>query len=277
MDDVQFRRLLHHLGLSWTGYRKVRKGVKKRISRHMRALNCSNMAGYLHEIDKSKETRDECERLMTVSISRFFRDKKLWNFLLTEMLPELIKQHPGEILVWSAGCASGEEAYSLKILWDELESSEGPLPALNITATDMNPITLERARNGIYPLSNLKEVPEEMRSRYFYSEEGGKNYRIKEALKKGLIWRVDNLLSSTLESRFQIIFLRNNLLTYYQDEIKRAALKRVLACLSAGGFLIIGSHERLPLEASELHEHGAFSYIFKKQESEDLSTFATSG
>ena len=90
MDDHQFRRLLHHLGLSWTGYRKVRKGVKKRVSRHMLALNCSNMAGYLHEIDKSKEALDECERLMTVSISRFFRDKKLWDLLSDEMLPGLI-------------------------------------------------------------------------------------------------------------------------------------------------------------------------------------------
>jgi chemotaxis protein methyltransferase CheR len=277
MDDVQFRRLLDHLGLSWTGYRKVRKGVKKRVSRHMQALSCSNMAGYLHEIDKIKGARDECERLMTVSISRFFRDKKLWDLLLAEMLPGLIEQHPGKILVWSAGCASGEEVYSLKILWDALESSEGRSPALGITATDLNPITLERARNGIYPVSSLKEVPEEMRSRYFYPEEGRKNYRIKEALKKGLTWQVHHLLSSTLEAQFQIILMRNNTLTYYQDEIKRAVLKKVLTCLCAGGFLIIGSHERLPFQASELHEYGALSYIFKKQESSDLSTFATSG
>ena len=89
MDDVQFRKLLHHLGLSWTGYRKVRKGVKKRISRHMRLLNCSDLAGYLHELGSSKGARYECERLMTVSISRFFRDKKLWVLLLDKVLPEL--------------------------------------------------------------------------------------------------------------------------------------------------------------------------------------------
>jgi len=277
MDDHQFRRLLDHLGLSWTGYRKVRKGVKKRVSRHMQALNCSNMAGYLHKIDKSKEARDECERLMTVSISRFFRDKKLWDLLLDEMLPGLIEQHPEKIMVWSAGCACGEEAYSLNILWDALESSDARSPVLDITATDMNPITLKRARDGIYPVSSLKEVPEEMRARYFHPEEVGKNYRIKESLKKGLHWRVHNLLSGTLESPFQIILMRNNLLTYYHDAIKRAALKNVLCCLGSGGFLIIGSHERLPFEVSELHDYGSLSYIFQKRESAGSSTFSASG
>jgi chemotaxis protein methyltransferase CheR len=223
------------------------------------------MAGYLREIDKSKGARDECERLMTVSISRFFRDKKLWDLLLDEMLPELIKQHPEKILAWSAGCASGEEAYSLKILWNALGSSNGRSPALDITATDMNPITLERARIGLYPASSLKDVSEELRSRYFHSEIGGKNYRIKEFLKKGITWRLHNLLSDALESRFQIIFLRNNLLTYYQDEIKRAALKKVLTCLSAGGFLIIGSHEKLPFETPELHDYGFLPYITQKK------------
>jgi len=230
----------------------------------MRALNCPSMAGYLHEIDKSKETRDECDRLMTVSISRFFRDKKLWDHLLVEILPRLVRQNSETISVWSAGCASGEEVYSLKILWDVFELSNKRLPALEITTTDRNPITLERARNGIYPVSSLKEVPKEIQARYFHPEEGGKNYRITESLKKGLTWREHNLLSGTLESQFQIIFMRNNLLTYYQDEIKRAAFKRVLACLSVGGFLIIGSHERLPFETPELYNYGSLSYIFLK-------------
>lgn len=264
MDDLQFRRLLHHLGLSWTGYRKVRKGVKKRVSRHMVALNCSNMAQYLIELDRSKEVRDECDRLMTVSISRFFRDKGMWEFLLAEILPGLIEENPEKISVWSAGCASGEEVYSLKIISDPVLSSNGPSPELIITATDMNPLYLERARTGLYPESSLKEIPEGLRSNYFHPKEGGKYYRIKDLLKRGLIWRVHNFLSSTLEARFQIIFLRNNLLTYYQDEIKRAALKRMLASLCPGGFLIIGSHETLPFETPELYNYGSLSYIFRK-------------
>lgn len=276
MDDVQFRKLLHHLGLSWTGYRKVRKGVKKRISRHMKVLNCFDMAGYLHELGRSEEARYECERLMAVSISRFFRDRKLWDLLFKEMLPELIEQYPQKILVWSAGCACGEEVYSLKILWDALKSHDRPLPTLEITATDTNPTTLERALVGLYPASSLKEVPEGMRSEYFHSEKEGKHYRIREALKMGLDWRVHNLLSGTLESQFHVVFLRNNLLTYYQDEIRRSVLKKVLTSLSIGGFLIIGSHETLPFETPELHGYGSLSYIFKKLETTEPSAFVTS-
>ena len=265
MDDLQFRRLLHHLGLSWAGYRKVRKGVKKRVSRHMLTLNCSNVADYLFELDRSKEVRDECDRLMTVSISRFFRDKGMWELLMAEILPRLIEKNPEKISVWSAGCASGEEVYSLKILLDPVLSSNGISPELIITATDMNSIYLERARTGLYPGSSLKEIPEGLRSNYFHPEEGDKYYRIKESLKKGLTWRVHNLVSGTLETQFQIIFLRNNLLTYYQDEVKRAALKRVLTCLRPGGFLIIGSHETLPLETPELYHYRPLSYIFRKR------------
>ena len=88
MDDHQFRRLLHHLGLSWTGYRKVRKGVKRRISHHMLRLDCPDMAGYLHVLERNTETKAECKRLMTVSISRFFRDRRLWDLLQEEILYE---------------------------------------------------------------------------------------------------------------------------------------------------------------------------------------------
>jgi chemotaxis protein methyltransferase CheR len=88
MHDHQCRILLHHPGLSWTGYRKVRKGVKRRISRHMLGLNCSDMAGYLHELDRSTEAKAEGKRLMTVSGSRFFRDSRWWDLLYEKILHE---------------------------------------------------------------------------------------------------------------------------------------------------------------------------------------------
>ncbi|MBL7203393.1 MAG: hypothetical protein ISS63_03535 [Desulfobacteraceae bacterium] len=266
MEDPQFRILLQHLGLSWTGFRKVRKGVKKRICRHMQRLNCPNMGEYLLELERSSKVRSQCECLMTVSISRFFRDKGMWEALRKEILPGLIKTHVEKISIWSAGCASGEEVYSLKILWDTLIFPNTPLPELSITATDMNPIYLKRARDGIYPLSSLKEVPEHFLSKYFKPEGGGKRYSLKASLRNGISWQIHNLLFSIPESKFQIIFLRNNLLTYYEDEVKESALKNLLTHLCPSGFLIIGSHEKLPFETSELHHYGAFSYIFKKQD-----------
>jgi chemotaxis methyl-accepting protein methylase len=203
---------------------------------------------------------------MTVSISRFFRDSKVWEVLEAQILPDLIKSERNELQVWIAGCASGEEVYSLKILWESLISTSERSPELVITATDMNPVYLERAGAGIYQASSLKEVPEKVRSVYFIKKAGGKSYMIKDSLKSGISWQVGNLLYDTPESQFHIIFLRNNLLTYYKDNIIQTALKKIIASLSSGGFLIIGSHESLPFEIKEINQYGSFSYIFKKQD-----------
>jgi len=266
MDDQQFHQLLQYLGLSWKGYRKVRKGVIKRIYRHMHQLGCQSVGTYLHELEKSHQTKAECERFMTVSISRFFRDRKLWEILQKEILPSLVKKHRQKMLVWSAGCASGEEVYSLKILWDALNASLPHLPALEITATDLNPGYLERARAGIYPSSSLKEIPEQFRSAYFHRKKNMGLYEIKHSLKKGISWQTQHLLSCLTGSRFLIIFLRNNLLTYYQDRLKKPAFNKVINQLSVNGFLIIGSHERLPYERTGLLPYGSLSYVFQKRD-----------
>jgi chemotaxis protein methyltransferase CheR len=231
----------------------------------MHQLGCQNIAAYLYKLEKSHGARAECERLMTVSISRFFRDRKLWQILQMEILPGLIETHRQKIFVWSAGCASGEEVYSLKILWDDLNASIPHLPELEITATDLNPVYLERARAGVYPSSSLKEVPEQFLSAYFHTQKSMELYEIKPSLKKGIIWQTQHLLSDPTGSQFHIIFLRNNLLTYYQDRLKKPAFSKVINQLSASGFLIIGSHERLPSETSALIPYGSLSYVFEKQ------------
>ena len=265
MDDQQFHQLLDYLGLSWKGYRKVRKGVIKRIHRHMHQLGCQNIERYLHELGKNRLLRDECERLMTVSISRFFRDQKLWNVLQKEILPSLIEKHRQKICVWSAGCASGEEVYSLKILWNDIDSSVPHLPGLEITATDLNPVYLERAKIGVYASSSLKKVPEQFRSAYFRRKKSRGRYEIEPSLRKGIIWQRHHFFSNPPGSQFHIIFLRNNLLTYYQERFKKPAFNTVINQLFPDGFLIVGSHERLPSKTSGLIPYGSLSYVFKKR------------
>jgi chemotaxis protein methyltransferase CheR len=264
MDDHQFRQLLQHLGLSWSGYRKVRKGVKKRITRYMLEINCRGIAEYLEVLDNDKLVREKCERLLTVSISRFFRDKRLWEVLEKDILPGLIQKYTEKLSVWSVGCASGEEVYSLKILWDVLTPTNRHLPELSITATDVNPDYLERAKAGIYPASSLKELPEEYRSKYFEELRGDREYRLKDPLKKNITWQVKSLFDDPPETSFQIIFLRNNLLTYHMKESTIPALLNIIKCLSVDGYLIIGSHEKLPLEDHNLKPHESLPYIFKE-------------
>jgi chemotaxis methyl-accepting protein methylase len=265
MDDQQFRQLLNLFGFSWKGYRKVRKGVKKRINRHMKELNCRNMSAYLAELEKEDEVRQHCEILLTVSISRFFRDREFWLTLEKKLLPELIRKKRTRIKVWSAGCACGDEVYSFKIVWDRLQKSFANVPELEITATDINPVYIDKARAGIYSPSSLKEVKKEFQSIYFKRKEKKKLYEVKASLGWDISWKIHHLLSDPPDSDFDIIFLRNNVLTYYEDRLKEKAFKKVLNSLAPNGLLIIGSHEELPFETADLNGVAPHSFVFRKE------------
>lgn len=246
MDDQQFRQLLNQFGLSWYAYRKVRRGVKKRIGRHMQEMGCRTMQKYIFALDQDKDAMQHCERLMTVSISRFFRDRALWQALEDQILPTIINENRKGVKAWSAGCACGEEVYTLKILWHAMSGRFQCLPELEIWATDMNPVYLNKARAGIYPPSSLKETPHEFRALYFKPGPEEQTYAVVERLKKGIKWREFHLLFDPPVSNFQVVFLRNSLLTYYEDKLKVPAFQKVLNSLARGGFLIIGSQENIP-------------------------------
>lgn len=265
MDDNQFRQLLERFGLSWEGYRKVKKGVKKRLRRHMNQLGCQTVEAYLLVLGRDSAARYHCERLMTVSISRFFRDLGLWRALADEILPMIFKENSMSMKVWSAGCACGEEAYSMKILCETMASRVNHMPDVEIWATDMNPDYLKRAQTGVYSASSLKELPQALRKLCFRPTQQQHAYRINEPLKKGLIWRVHNLLSDPPDSQFQLIFLRSSLLTYYRDALKLPALEKVVDSLARRGFLIIGAHEEIPPGTNELVPFGSHAYIFQKK------------
>jgi len=231
----------------------------------MNALGCYNITSYLAELDKSDEVRKKCELLLTVSISRFFRDKEFWKSLEKKYLPDLINKNTEKINVWSAGCACGDEVYSFKIVWDCLRNSLEHLTRLEIMATDINPVYLEKACAGIYSSSSLKEVTEEFRSKYFIKKKGKKRFEVNALLKKDVIWKTHHLLSDPPESKFDIIFLRNNVLTYYEDLLKKKALRKILVSLAPYGFLIIGSHEFLPFEPKDLIAIKPHAFVFRKE------------
>jgi len=264
MDDREFSQLLKFLGLSWQGYRKVRKGLKKRVGRHMQSLGCRSLQQYLVQLEQKAEARSQCQLALAVPISRFFRDRRLWEALENRILPELIETGRSSIRVWSAGCACGEEVYSLKILWEQMSRSTGTLPLLDITATDLHPTHLERAAAAVYPLSSLKEVPETTRSTWFEAEPGGGRFGLKPALKGGIAWRRHDFLSGPPASSFDLILVRNNLLTYYQSSLIRAPLEEMAKALSADGYLIIGSHEKLPFPPARLQPCPSLRFAFKR-------------
>lgn len=262
MDDYQFQQLLDYFGYSWRGYRKVRKGVKKRIRRHMHRLGLRTVQAYLQALDQNPIQKKACERLMSVSISRFFRDRYFWQTLETRILPEMIHRSKGLFKVWSAGCACGEEAYTFRLVWDNLEKHDLPLPELTILATDMNPEYLKKAEKAAYPRSSLKEIEENRRAKWFDANRKETQFTMKQAFRKNIVWQIHHLLAPSPDIGFNIIFLRNNLLTYYQDSLKIPAFLCILKSLEPSGILVIGTHEMLPVHPPGLIPLPPFSYVF---------------
>lgn len=248
MDDAQLRQILLALGLSWKGYRKVRRGAKRRLERFMQERGIRSMDVFLSALASNPDLRKEAQRIATVSISRFFRDRGLWDVLENQIFPHLRVRTPRQIKFWSAGCARGEEAYSIKILWEEFSGRHRAMPSLDLWATDLDGELLARAQAGVFSPSSLKEVQEEWRRQYF-TPAAPFLLEIVPSLKEKIQWKIHDFITEAPPQKgFSLIFLRNNLLTYYQEEIKKSALGRILRALQPGGFLIIGSHEKMPEE-----------------------------
>ena len=264
MDDEQFRQLLNHFGYSWKGYRRVRKGVKRRISRHMQQLGCRNNEEYLKSLDSDRGLRRQFDDVMSVSVSRFFRDRALWKMMEHKIVPEIVEENKEKVRFLSVGCACGEEVYSFKIVWDIVRTRLGCMPELEILAMDINPDYLRRAQEGVYSRGSLKEVPQELRDRYFTYFKTDGFYRISPSIREGISWEVHNVLKKPFQGGFQIILSRNGILTYYNEELKRPAFRRVVDSLASGGYLIVGSHEKLPENYKHLVPFGGTTYIFKR-------------
>ncbi|MEN8210742.1 MAG: CheR family methyltransferase [Thermodesulfobacteriota bacterium] len=247
LSDTEFKMILDCFNRPWKGYRKVRKGVKKKIQRHMQELGCSNIRDYISIVALDSEQKKITESCLLVTISRFFRDHQLWICMAETILPVLEKEFPGQLRAWSAGCACGEEAFSLSILWHRLTAHKAVNLQMDIMATDVNPVCLERAQKGWYGKSSLKEVEALILETYFRKIPGSRQYAVRSFVKQLIRWQVHDLFIPLSEGPFHIIFLRNNLLTYYQGKEADDALQMILDRLIPKGYIVIGTHEKLPL------------------------------
>jgi chemotaxis protein methyltransferase CheR len=258
LSDPDFHELLEHLNRPWAGFRRVRKGVKKRIRRHMVELGCSTIEQYLVAISHP-QIRAACEQCLRVTISRFFRDRQLWQALQERILPNLSLDVAPPLRIWSAGCASGEEAYSLAMVCAALSLAITPI----LVASDAQEVCLERAREGIYNRRSLKELPDEMQKRYVDIRGSGRRVSIRQDRLPPIRWQIHDLMQAPVDGGpFHLILLRNNLLTYYQKRPLEVALARVLSTLTPGGALVIGRHERLPSADLPLNKDQGCPWIF---------------
>lgn len=239
-DCVAFLQwALPQMSMRWRGLRKVRGQACKRIGRRIAALRLGDLREYRAFLASHPAEWDELERACRVTISRFFRDRGALEGLARHVLPELAAaaraRGAGALRCWSAGCASGEEPYTLALLW------RGD-PPLEIVATDVDPVLVERARRACYDASSLREVPRALLVEGFERE--GEQYRVRAEYRSRIGFRVQNIRRELPEGSFDLVLCRNLAFTYFDQELQRLTLSRIASLLR--GALVVGGHERLP-------------------------------
>jgi chemotaxis protein methyltransferase CheR len=238
------RQTLPRLGMRWAGFRKVRRQVCKRVDRRLRSLGLSGIESYAGYLEAHPEEWQELDALCRISISRFCRDRGSFERLGEDVLPRLADAASGALRCWSVGCASGEEPYSLRLLWSFRLQDRFPDVALEILATDADPGLLERARRARYRSSSLRELPRDWIERAF--EPGQGLHRLRPELRQGVELRRQDIRSELPERRFQLVLCRNLVFTYFDEPLQRRCLARLASRLEPGGVLLVGSHESLP-------------------------------
>ena len=238
----------------------MRRQVCRRIRRRFQALGLDGFDAYRHYLESHEGERVELDRLCRVTISRFFRDRKTFERLEGELLPALAvraRERGAPIRAWSAGCASGEEPYSLAIVWQLGVAPQFPGVDLEIVATDADAHMLERARRGVYSTGTLRELPRSWRESAFVGQ-SGESYELKEEFKRVKLLQQD-LREEMPDGPFDLVMCRNLAFTYFDEPLQRRILADFGDRLWAGGLLVIGGHESLP-DTCGLEEAGRCIY-----------------
>ena len=243
--DEFLKEVASLFGLQWRPFQ--RRGVKRKIERRLAQAGLSHFDEYLLEVKKGPEERGRLSEILTVTISRFYRDRKIFDLLEHSVIPAVIKnkKEKDEFKIWSVGCANGEEPYSLSMLWKAKFENKFPQIRLVITATDINEALLKRAEDRRYKESSLREVPEEIIRRFFKTEDGF--YVIDRSVGESIAFKKHDIIHEEPFPGMDIIFCRNLAFTYFTKAYQMNVLKRTFGSLNEGGYLIIGKDEMLPL------------------------------
>ncbi len=254
-DCVAFLQwCLPRLGLRWPGYRKVRRTVCKRVGRRRRALGLGDLEAYRAFLI---ETPAEWARLdvdCRIPISRFYRDRRVFDYLGRRALPVVAQSAAARggrrLRCWSAGCASGEEAYTLRVLWDLSVQPIRPEVGFEILGTDADAALLRRAEAARYQGGSLKDLPAAWRDAAFTRD--GEAFVLRPEFRRDVAFQEADIRRGQPEGPFDLVLCRNLVFTYFAPGLQAALQRAIAARLAPGGYLVIGAHERLPAEAGDL-------------------------
>jgi chemotaxis protein methyltransferase CheR len=261
---------LPRLERRWSGYRKVRRLVCKRLAQRLKTLGLADLDAYRRHLAARPEEWRELDALCGIPVSRFYRDRDVFDALGHRVLPALAETAVprAALAAWSAGCASGEEPYTLALIWAIRLQPRLPGTGLRIVATDSDAGVLARARAGCYARSSLKEVPADLRAQGFEEQDG--TSRIRDRF-RGVDFVQQDLREAMPDGPFDLILCRNVVLTYYAPVLQEALMARIVGRLRPGGALVVGAHESVPPGMRELVAWPGTRTIYRKQPAERSS------
>jgi two-component system CheB/CheR fusion protein len=243
--DPELRRLLRHLrerhGIDFTAYKLPT--IMRRLWRRVAAADVPTIADYRRYLEAHPEEEQRLIADFLIKVTRFFRDPALFARLREEIIPELVdaaRAEGRELRVWSAGCATGEEAYSLAVLVAEALGQTPTRPPVRIFATDLDETALAFARRGVYPASALADMPPELVERYFAEHDGA--YEVTKQVRGLIVFGNHDLAQRPPFPAIDLVMCRN-VLIYFTAELQRRALEIFAYSLRERGFLVLGKAE----------------------------------
>ena len=251
-------------GLRWRGFRRNRRQVIRRLQERIAALGLPGVAAYRRFLEAHPDEWQVLERLGRVTISRFARDRPMWDALVGDVLPRLARE--GSIVrAWSAGCGAGEEPFTLAIAWALEIAPRWPEVHLTILATDLDEVQLARAALGRFPSGALRELGDRWRAAAF------DDTQLRAPFRAAVRFEHRDLRSPVPGGPFDLVLCRNLAYSYFDEATQRAVTASFHAALRAGGVLVVGGDESLPEGAPGFAHvtHGIYTQDSRLDEASD--------
>ena len=251
--EMFIKAIGEYIEIDLTKYKRPQ--MERRINSLMCSQGFSNYQEYLNNIKKDDSCLSKFLDHLTINVSEFYRNPSQWEIIKQLILPQIVEVNPSPRF-WSAGCATGEEPYSLAMLIRESSAAIKPL----ILATDIDEQVLIKAVNGVYTERSVANVSPAILTEYFEKKED--KYHIKEEIKKMIKFRTHDLLKDTYHCNFDLILCRN-VLIYFTGDTRKMLYKRFHDALRPGGILFTGSTEQI-FKASQIGREAIASFFYKR-------------
>lgn len=233
---------------------KKKQLIEARLNSTLHIMGFKNFSEYVDHILMTSNQKDIEVMLnkLTTNYTFFMRETEHFDFLKSTILPQLIKEKKNRVLnIWSAGCSTGQEPYTISIILKEFLGRESLLWDTRILATDISQNALSQAQLGIYPKDSLKDVPDSWLRKYFVEIPGKNEYQVSNELKANVLYRTFNLMDPIkFGTSFDIIFCRN-VMIYFDQQTKDALVNRFYDATNQCGYLLIGHSETINRSTSK--------------------------